>query len=88
MGWNPFKGDLKVDGINFSEGRRFWRNIRKTVHLYKRRHDDPSQGSSSRKLVGNTGFSRYVTPLSVHGGASTARDSFVGNTGFKRFTYG
>ena len=92
MGWFKkvfYNGDIEIDGVNFSQVCRFWRNIRKTLHVYRHRNDyeDLSRGLSRRHFVGNTGFSRYVTPLGVRGGSTSARN-VVGNTNFRRFGYG
>lgn len=92
MGWlkKAFgNADIKIGDVNFSQGQRLWRNIRKTLHVYRHRNDyeDLSRGLSRRHLVGNTGFSRYVTPLGVRGGSTSARQ-VVGNTNFRRFSYG
>ena len=65
------------------------KDVRKVIHAYRHRNDyeDLSRGLSRRQLVGKTGFSRYVTPLAVHGGKTSARQ-VVGNTNFTRFGYG
>lgn len=92
MGWlkKVFRHpDIAVGDLNISQFKRFWKNTRKAIHLYRHRNDyeDLSRGLSRRQLVGNTGFSRYVTPLGVRGGSTSARN-VVGNTNFTRFGYG
>ena len=83
------KLDIDIGGINIYRAKKALRSIRDSLHLYRHRHDyeDLSRGLSRRHLVGNTGFSRYVTPLGVRGGSTSARQ-VVGNTNFVRFGYG
>ena len=90
MGWlkdKIRKLDIDIDGTNIYRAKQAFRSIRNLIHGYRHRNDDLSRGLSRRHLVGNTGFSRYVTPLGVRGGSTSARN-VVGNTNFKRFGYG
>ena len=89
MGWfkkRLRKLDIDIDGINIYKAKQAFRSIRDWIR-HRNDHVDLSRGLSRRHLVGSTGFSRYVTPLSVHGGSNSARN-VVGNTNFVRYGYG